>query len=442
MSGFAEDRYSWGRLSASSCNVTRPRWLYDLDTEFEERAPGSASALAVGLGRSYGDTGLNTGGEVTAMEGLDKIIAFDRNEGRITVEAGASLSDILSVIVPCGYFLPTTPGTRFVTAGGAVANDVHGKNHHQAGAFGNAVEEISLLRSDGSISTLSRTENPELFAATIGGLGLTGFIRTVTFRLERIGSAYLDVEDIRFGSLAEFFEINKESVEAWPSTVSWIDCLQKGRGMGRGIFSRGRFRDDGRFDVHPTASRLTMPMELPGFALNGLSIRAFNALYYAKDRLKPSRSVAHYAPYFYPLDSINQWNLMYGRRGFYQYQCVVPEGVAEEAIGEMLTATSSAGLGSFLAVLKTFGDISSPGLMSFPMPGATLALDFPNKGERTLSLFSTLDAIVSEAGGRLYPAKDARMPRWLFEAGYPELEKFRQFTDPAIGSDFWRRMNS
>ncbi len=429
---------SWGRV------VKAPHRRYAL--HHRDDAPGliakaasGHSVLPVGLGRSYGDSNLNAHEAILEMSALDRLMAFDPETGILRAEAGVSLWDILDFAVPRGFFLPTTPGTRFVTLGGAIANDVHGKNHHRAGTFGRWVRRIGLQRSDTGYQELSPSD--PLFTATIAGLGLTGVILWADLELVRVPSSQIDQEVIPFGGLDEFFTLNRESEESHEHTVAWIDCVATGEGLGRGLFTRGNWAQDGEYTVCPQNSLVTMPMDAPGFVLNKLSLTAFNKLYYANGKRKAGRSTVPYGGFFYPLDAINSWNRLYGQRGFYQYQSVIPPAAAEDATREMLEAIAAAGQGSFLAVLKTFGDLKSPGLLSFPREGTTLALDFPNKGWRTLALLDRLDAIVSAAGGRLYPAKDGRLHPAQFREGYPALGDFLPHRDPAISSAFWKRMN-
>ena len=431
---------SWGRVVRPLAPVATPQFADELPATLAERA--GEPKLAVGLRRSYGDSVINSGGAVIDMTHLDRIVAFDRDRGVITAEAGAALSAVLQTIVPHGWFTGTTPGTRFVTLGGAVANDVHGKNHHRAGTFGCAVKELELMRSDGTTHRLAADGDDPLFAATVGGLGLTGVIRTVTLALTPIRSAWLDVERIAFSHVREFFAIAAESERSHEHTVAWIDCAGGPAHLGRGIFQRGNWSADGGLDVHDDRKSLSMPMDAPGFALNGLTVRLFNAAYYRLQKYGPARQRLHYAPFFYPLDSILEWNRLYGPRGFYQYQCVVAHGEAPQAMEDLLKRIAASGAGSFLAVLKTLGSKPSPGMLSFPREGVTLALDFPNKGAPTLKLLGELDAVVRAANGRLYPAKDGRMPAAMFRAGYPRLDAFMQQVDPAFGSDFWRRVSA
>lgn len=431
---------SWGRVKRERTPVVTPAFLDQLPAML--RATADRPMLALGLGRSYGDSCLNRAGAIIDMTALDRVIAFDPATGVIRAEAGLSLSDLLRIVVPHGWFVSTTPGTRFVTLGGAVANDVHGKNHHVAGTLGASVRRLCLHRSDRSAIELSPADNPELFNATIAGLGLTGLIAWVELQLTRVPGSYLGAENVPFTGYAEFAAIARDSAATHEHTVAWIDCTtgQDGKST-RGLFSRANWLNDGLYKAHVDETRAALPIELPGFAMNPFSLRAFNSLYYTAGARKSGRSRVHYAPFFYPLDAIRNWNRAYGRAGFYQYQCVVPSDASDAAIPAMLAEIARSGQGSCLAVLKTFGDKPSPGLMSFPREGVTLALDFPNRMSRTHLLFERLDAIVAEAKGRLYPAKDGRMPATLFRAGYPGLEQFARHIDPKFQSDFWRRMN-
>lgn len=423
--------HSWGRVQPAKARLIAPGWSDGIDLAGQPLLP-------YGLGRSYGDSCLLDGGTMIDTRFLDRILAFDQDSGLLRAEAGISLDAILRFCVPKGWFLPTTPGTRQVTLGGAIANDVHGKNHHRAGCFGNHVPRFEILRSDGSHTTCSAGD--DLHAATIGGLGLTGLITWAELQLVPIGSAMLDAELIRFGGLGEFLEISEQSGAEWEHTVAWIDCLARGKSLGRGIFIRGNWAAEGKLEAHspPGAS---IPIDFPGFTLNRFSIRAFNTLYHHRFLGKSKSSRQHYAPFFHPLDSIQGWSRIYGKRGFYQYQCVTPFEAGEAPMAAMLEEIAASGQGSFLAVIKTFGDIPSPGMLSFPSPGITLALDFPNCGQRTLDLFDRLDAVNRDCGGRFYPAKDARMSRADFERSYPRLDEFRRHVDPGFDSDFWKRMN-
>jgi FAD/FMN-containing dehydrogenase len=372
---------------------------------------------------------------------MNHVISFDAGSGRIRCAAGVSLATILQIAVPRGWFLPVTPGTKFVTVAGAIANDVHGKNHHCAGTIGCHVTQFELMRSDGNRFVCSPEQNAEWYAATIGGLGLTGIIVWAEIQLKRILSSKIGLDTVAFQSLNEFLEITRESEQAgFDYTVAWLDCLS-GRNT-RGIFYSGKHADTGDLAA-PKASGggPKVPFAFPEFALNRATIKAFNLLYYNLKAGTKKTQIVDYDPFFYPLDAVREWNLIYGKRGLTQYQCVVPEAESE-AFQEILRVISDSGEGSFLGVIKKFGGIASPGLMSFPRPGLTLALDFPFRGDRTLRLFERLDHIVMSAHGALYPAKDACMSRSMFEASYPNLERFRAFVDPHLSSGFWRRVQT
>ena len=424
---------SWGRLGQSQHKV-RP--LYQstaVAAEIAEDLPG----LAYGMGRSYGDVCLNPEGSLWTTAGLDKFIDFDRERGIIDCQAGVLLRDIQNLVVPEGWMLPVTPGTQFVTVGGAVANDVHGKNHHQFGTFGDHVTQLTLIRTDGEIIACGPAQRPEWFAATVGGLGLTGIITRVSIALRRVHGPWLAVESQPFASLQDFFQMSDEAETQWEYTVSWIDCVA--RRARRGIFFRAKHaRDVAGAQYRERA--VSLPFTPPFSMVNRLSLRPFNWAYYNIHRLQSGSRLDHYQPFFYPLDRIRKWNRMYGPRGFYQYQCVVPTECREQAMAELIGETARSNSGSFLAVLKTFGDSKPAGMLSFPMAGATLALDFPNRGDTTLALLSRLDNILSSCGGRLYAAKDARMPAKLFADGYPLLEQFLAFRDAGISSSFSRRI--
>lgn len=391
------------------------------------------------MARSYGDVCLNANGRLILTDRLDHILAFDRERGILRAEAGLSLDRLLRLTVPHGWFVPVLPGTKFVTLGGAVANDVHGKNHEDVGTFGAHVRSLALARSNGDVLIASREQNPDLFAATVGGLGLTGAILWIELQLCRIESAMLDVETLALSSLDDFFERSEQSRD-WPYRVAWIDCLATGTDVGRGFFIRGRHATTGRLVTHG-APRFSAPFDVPSGWLNGHTVRLFNLCYrYRPFALGVKRM--RYDPFFFPLDAVNGWNRLYGSRGFFQHQCAIPMTQAPDTLRKLLEIIAQAGQGSFLMVLKLFGDKPSPGILSFPLPGATLALDFPNKGKDTLRLLARLAEVVVEAGGRLYPAKDASMSGEVFRNGYPGWRKVEEQRDPAIMSDFWRRVTA
>lgn len=393
------------------------------------------------MGRSYGDVALNSGGTLISTRALDRFVAFDRESGILQAEAGVTLEEVIRIALPHGWFLPTTPGTKHISLGGAVANDVHGKNHHRAGTFGCWVHNLEVARSDGSLQTCAPDANQEMFRATIGGLGMTGLITRVTLQLVKVPGAFLDSEDIAFSSLEEFFELSAQSDAGdWEHTAAWMDCVSAR--AGRGIFSRANWSPGAERPLRLGGPKPSMPVDAPSFLLNRLSIGAFNEFYFRVKAARARRARIHFNACFYPLDGILHWNRLYGRSGFYQYQCVLPRAVQHEALPALLREIAESGQPSFLAVVKGFGDRSSPGLLSFPFPGTHIALDFPNRGTSTRSLFERLDAIVLTARGRLYPAKDGRMPAGMFRSGYPQWTKLNSLKDPHVQSDFWRRVAS
>jgi len=427
---------SWGGLPFPDAAHTR-----SADWRFSKlpRCAEGDSLLARGWGRSYGDVGINSGGSHLDTTRLDRLIAFDRESGVLRCESGVTLAQILEVVVPEGWFVPVLPGSRFVTVGGAIANDVHGKNHRQAGSFGCHVRSLRLRRSNGETYGCSVDDNPELFAATIGGLGLTGLLLDAEIQLLPVTSADLECEDICFNSVAEFAELYEASSD-WMYNVSWVDCFSRRGSVGRGIFSRARHAAEGALDPGRSAPRITVPLSPPLSLVNRFSVDVFNRAYHLAGRRRRGVRRQHFQSFFFPLDAIDHWNRIYGTKGFYQYQCVVPFEGGIEAVEELLTLISNSGQASFLAVLKAFGEPASPGIMSFPRPGYTLALDFPNRGAKTQELLSSFDPVVRASNGAVYPAKDARMPADLFATGYPELERFRAQLDPAFSSAFWRRV--
>lgn len=425
---------SWGRYPQREQRGT-PVLDRHADIDFN----AESSFLGYGKGRSYGDSCLNTEGTLLDSAYSDKFIEFDSLTGIIRCEPGATLKDIIAVALPKGWFLPVTPGTKFVTIGGAVANDVHGKNHHVDGTFGHFVRQLELLRSDGERLICSATSNADIFYATIGGLGLTGYITWVEIQLKAVHSAYVDVENICYQGLDEFKQLSLDSKDSHLYTVAWVDCMAKGADLGRGIFLRAN-HSHVKQTLPKQKSALKVPFNFPSIALNTFSIKAFNSVYYSNGKRSHGKTEsAYYDPYFYPLDGIEDWNKIYGGRGFLQYQFVVPsEDYA--VIKTIMAEISRSGAGSFLAVLKEFGAMPSLGLLSFPREGVCLALDFPFHGNKTLRLLERLDAMVRDAGGAVYPAKDARMSPESFKAFFPKYDEFLNYKDPKFSSDFWRRV--
>jgi FAD/FMN-containing dehydrogenase len=399
----------------------------------------------VGMGRSYGDVGLSSNSRIISNVRLNRFKSFDETSGILDCEPGVLLRDIQAIFVKRGWMLPVTPGTSWVSVAGAIANDVHGKDHHFAGTFGHHVLDFTLARSDGSILFCSPTENSEMYRATIGGLGLTGFILSARLQLKKVAGPYFDTEVIPYGSVGEFFEISEQTeVEGWQATVSWFDCSTSN--AGRGSFTRGNpsdrkydaTSDDDKLDLNKPS--LNFPVTPPISLVNKISLDVFNTLYFQLQKSLSGRKELHYKDFYYPLDGISNWNRIYGPRGFFQYQSVIPMDSAKAATEEMLAVIKKSSQGSFLGVIKTFADQPSAGMLSFARHGVTLALDFPNRGEKTELLFEKLDSIVFHAGGTLNPSKDARMSAKMFELGYPELQEFMKFRDPEIRSDFSERV--
>lgn len=367
--------------------------------------------IARGNGRSYGDAALSDA--IFSTKRLNKFISFDRIEGLLECESGVLLSDILEISVPQGYFLNVTPGTKFISVGGAIASDVHGKNHHAEGCFSEYVISFQLMKANGEVIQCSRQENEEVFWATIGGMGLTGIILSAKIKLKNIESSYIRQESIKAENLDEIFQLFDES-EDWTYTVAWIDCLQKEKNIGRSILMRGEhaLRDElpASLKKEPLKVKkknaLSVPFYFPSFVLNSLSIKVFNWLYYRKQSKKEVKNFVHYEPFFYPLDVIHQWNKIYGKKGFIQYQMVIPKERGKEGMKKILETIAKSGNGSFLAVLKLFGKNNPQAYNSFPIEGYTLALDF-KVNNKLPKLVSDLDKVVEEFGGRIYLTKDA-----------------------------------
>ena len=396
--------------------------------------------LSIGLGRSYGDVGLNEDGTLISTHNLNKIISFNEINGIINCESGLSIKEILNFIIPKGWFLPVVPGTRNVTIGGAIANDIHGKNHHVDGTFGNYIKSMRLLRSDGVILNCSNEENTKYFDATIAGLGLTGIILSAELQLKKITSEYIDVETFKYKSLDEYWKINSYCEEKYDYTVSWVDCLYNKKNDLRGVYLAGNHSKKLIKRKSKREINITFPLTPPFSFVNNFSMRIINQFYYTLNKTT-KESVQHYKKFFFPLDVINNWNKAYGRNGFFQYQFVVPKENGPETLDKVLEIIKRKNQVPALGVLKNFGSIKSPGLMSFPFEGVTLALDFPNKGEKTKSLFKELNKIIFDNNGRIYPAKDALMQAKEFQNSYPEFDNFTKYIDPKFSSSFWRRVN-
>jgi FAD/FMN-containing dehydrogenase len=434
---------SWGGIGGEIASLARPAFSCEIRERLSRLARGERTKqLIIGNLRSYGDEVICPDGNYLQTTSCDRILQVDTQADTVTAESGVRLDVLQNRVASFGYMLPVTPGTSYLTLGGAIANDVHGKNHHRAGTFGCFVLRLELVRTSGEVLLCSPSENPEFFAGTIGGMGLTGAITWAMIQLRRVDSPFLRVTSRRFRDLDEFFNLELESKDQHEYSVAWIDCAAKGRSLGRGIYS---VADHAASAAHSrgeenrgTRGAPNVPFYMPLSPINRVTLDAMNSLYY---RLHRTGAISvHYANWLYPLDAIGSWNRLYGRRGFFQFQCAVPLSEARSSIAEMLKTIAAAGQGSFLAVLKNFGDKASPGLMSFPMAGATLAVDFPNRGKATRELLLELYRITAGARGRLYPAKDACSPPDSLEMGYSNFARFKELLDPGLESRMSRRL--
>lgn len=418
----------WGRTPVIDAQVHTPREIASL----QKLVTGAETVIARGNGRAYGDSAINPSATID-MRHLNRMLAFDQETGQLTAEAGVILGDIISVFLPRGWFPAVTPGTKFVTLGGMIAADVHGKNHHKDGSFRECVDWIDILDADGAIKRCSRTEHAELFDYTLGGMGLTGITLRAAIRMRPVESGWIRQATHPAPNLKAAMEVFEQAADATYS-VAWIDCLGTGQNLGRSLVMLGEHA--GLVDLPqrhtrepysiPAKRHLSIPCDMPTFLLNPLTVRAFNALYYRAGERQSGARLVDWDSYFYPLDAIQRWNLLYGRKGFAQFQCVLPLESSEAGLTRLLEATSGAGAGSFLAVLKRFGEQDSP--FSFPMAGYTLALDFP-VNRRTLALLDVLDQITLDHAGRFYLAKDSRMKAETLHKADPRADSFKQMRD-------------
>lgn len=417
----------WGRYPRAINSVVSP------ETTTEALAELKQSTIIRGQGRSYGDAAMLSDGLVVLSEQLDRVIGFDEETGVLTAEAGLTLDQILHDFLPRGWFPPVTPGTAYVSLGGCIAADIHGKNHHRDGTFGEHVIDFDLALADGRVWHCSQTENSELFWATIGGMGLTGILITVSVRLIRVESAFITVQHLQASDLDKSLELMES--RAWDDvyTVAWIDCLARGRALGRSIFMRGHHAKIGELPQRLTArpldvkphGRRNVPFDLPSWVLNSASMKLFNLAYYRMQRTKQRPFTAGYQSFFHPLDSIGNWNRIYGRGGFVQYQLVLPTKGGREGLIQIFEELARSRRPSFLSVLKRFGP-ENRGLLSFPMEGYTLTLDIPVRDDGLFPFLNRLDEIVLKFGGRVYLAKDARLRADSFRAMYPRLAEWQQ----------------
>lgn len=422
-----KDLSGWGRYPRQLGALARVGNLHSA-AQATHDLPG---LVARGLGRSYGDAAIGRENTLAAT-GLNRMQGFDPSTGILSTEAGVSLAEIIEAFLPQGYFPLVVPGTRFVTVGGMIASDVHGKNQHNDGTFGDHVKWLTLALPDGRTLRCSATENPDVFRATIGGMGLTGTILDAGFQLKQVETGWINQTTHVAQNLAEAIALLRKTEEA-TYTVAWIDVLARGPSLGRSLILAGEHAPKDalgfRHQRFPDAKngRIGVPFDMPGWLLNAGTVKAFNALYYRQGaRHAGQTTLVPWDSYFFPLDAIGNWNRIYGPRGFVQHQCVIPDTNAEVVIAEILDRLSAQGAGSFLAVLKRLA--SASGIMSFPMDGLTLALDVP-VGERQFALLSEIDTLVAEAGGRMYLAKDAIQSRATLAAGYPNIAEFRQIRD-------------
>jgi len=417
----------WGRYPVCEAEVYRPESLGELS---EIVARTDSHVLARGAGRAYGDAALceRRAGRVIDLTRLNRMLGFDAGSGVLRCEAGVTLAEIIDTFLPRGFFLPVTPGTKWVTVGGSIAADVHGKNHHRDSSLSAHVTAIELMIASGELKRCSREENSDLFWATVGGMGLTGVIVEAEVRLVSIESAYIDCQTLRAANADAAFEAIEAGDPNYRYSVAWIDCATTGAGLGRSVITQGNFAHKDQLDAkrkqQPLALtpglRAWLPFDLPRFVLSRLTIRGFNSALFAAHK-RAARGLSGYDSFFYPLDAIRSWHRMYGRRGFVQYQCVWPMGESRAGLIETVEAIARAGRGSFLTVLKKFGP--QEGVLSFPMPGYTLTLDFP-VDEGLFDFLDGLDTMVLKRGGRVYLAKDARMKPHTMQAMYPNLRQW------------------
>ena len=422
----------WGGYPRIDANLSSPR-----NEEHLRSLILKGSAIARGSGRAYGDSAISAQNTVH-MKHFNRMLSFDAERGQLVAEAGVILADVIDAFLPLGWFPYVTPGTKFVTLGGMIAADVHGKNHHKDGSFGSYVDWIDVLVSGGNVQRCSRIENKDLFDWTVGGMGLTGVVLRAAIRLRPVNSAWIEQRTLVAENISHAQALFEQSQDATYS-VAWIDCLQQGKYLGRSLVMLGEHADAvavpsqyRKTPLHISSKRkLSIPVEFPSWALNSLSVRAFNALYYWNGQRKRGLQLVDWDSYFYPLDAILGWNKIYGRRGFAQFQCVLPLQSADEGLRALLSAIASAGAGSFLAVLKRFGAQNSK--FSFPMEGYTLALDFP-VNKKALALMARLDSITVEYGGRFYLAKDSRMSRDVFHQAERRAQDYLSFRDAQMAS--------
>jgi FAD/FMN-containing dehydrogenase len=426
----------WGRHPVLETTLMRPESVDALTLCLESRQ--LKSALPRGLGRSYGDAAVNPSGLTVLMERLNRLLAFDSETGIVHCESGVDIADLIDTFLPRGWFPLVVPGTKYVTVGGAIASDIHGKNHHRDGSFANAVKSFKLLCADGKVVNCSRQTNAELFGATLGGMGLTGFVMEAEILLQKISTASIRCKVIKTENLDDTLELFEQLESEYQYSVAWIDCLAAGKSQGRAIHFLGNHigsdelspKQRNELLASPRCSQMSVPFDAPSFLLNKYSIAAFNELFWLSHSGRTQESVIDCNKFFFPLDRLDQWNRLYGKRGFVQYQCVVPLNTGRETLKQILTLANENGKGSFLAVLKRFG--AEQGYLSFPKPGFTLALDMPVDDSLAGFLNQLTEAVVA-SDGRVYLAKDAHLTPEQFRAMYPQYKQWqeiKQAVDP------------
>ena len=425
----------WGRVLHADGLVARPERCAELARLFDDPAVRTGSLLARGAGRSYGDAALNSGGATVLTGRLDRLLSFDEASAVVVAEAGVTFSDLLRVFLPRGFMPAVVPGTGFATLGGGVANDVHGKNHHRSGSLGQHLLWFDLRLPGGELRRVEPARDAELFCATVGGLGLTGIVERIAMPLQRVPSNAVAVRKQRMHNLDHFLDALAAAQDGSEYVVGWIDALARGQHLGRGILETASCAAQSVRAKPARARRL--PFDAPNGLLGPLTVRLFNHAYRARVPAGGRELILPVEQFLFPLDALYDWNRMYGRRGFHQFQCVVPFDGGAKALRQMLEAISTTGQGSFLAVLKAMGP-QGLGYMSFPMPGYTLALDFPNAPGAT-QLIGRLEGITVEHGGRTYLAKDSTLQPDLLRTMYPQHERFEQVL---AGIDPQRRMAS
>lgn len=413
------DLAGWGKYP----RIQAKTYSFESPDELRTCLKNDQSCIVYAKGRGYGDCALSP--KVIFTHRFDNILDFDPQTGIVTCESGVSLAELIEVFLPRGWFFPITPGTKFISIGGAIASDVHGKNHHNAGCFSECLLSFDLMLPEGKIISCSRKKNKELFRATCGGMGLTGVILTATFRMQDTKSGYIRETILRARNLQEIFALFEDYQSATYS-VAWIDCLAKGTSMGRSLLMLGEPADTGSLELSKSKV-VSLPIDLPGLTLSKYSLSLFNHFYYWRKSVPLTDRLVPLAKFFYPLDAIHHWNRLYGSKGFTQYQLVLPKEASFKGLEKILSRIAQSGLPSFLGVLKLFGP-KNDNYLSFPMEGYSLALDFPIKA-KLFPFLDELDSIVTDHGGRLYLAKDVRMSKKIFRKGYPRWQKFSELRE-------------